>query len=64
MGHAVDLHPIVVMVAILAGGELLGVVGALVAVPVVASLAVVIDEVQHERIARREGAPEAQTPLV
>ena len=29
MGHAVELHPVVVMVAILAGGELLGIPGAL-----------------------------------
>jgi predicted PurR-regulated permease PerM len=63
MGHAVDLHPVVVMVAILAGGELLGVMGALLAVPVAASLAVVVDEIQRERVARRQGAPEAETPL-
>jgi len=46
MGHAVELHPVVVMVAILAGGELLGIPGALLAVPVVAALSVVVDEFQ------------------
>jgi predicted PurR-regulated permease PerM len=56
MGQAVDLHPVVVMLAILAGGELLGVPGALLAVPVVASLSVVVDEVQRERWARRQAS--------
>jgi predicted PurR-regulated permease PerM len=50
MGHAVELHPVVVMVAILAGNELLGITGALLAVPVAASLAVVIDELQQEHL--------------
>jgi predicted PurR-regulated permease PerM len=53
MSHAVNLHPVAVMVAILSGGELLGIPGALLAVPVLASLSVVIDEVQRERLARR-----------
>jgi predicted PurR-regulated permease PerM len=54
MGQAVELHPLVVMVAILAGNELLGIMGALLAVPVAASLAVVIDEIQQERLARHQ----------
>jgi predicted PurR-regulated permease PerM len=49
MGHAVDLHPIAVMLAILAGGELLGIAGALLAVPVVAALSVIVEEFQMER---------------
>jgi predicted PurR-regulated permease PerM len=53
MSQAVDLHPVVVMLAILAGGELLGIPGALMAVPVVASLSVIVDEVQRERSMRR-----------
>jgi predicted PurR-regulated permease PerM len=52
MGQAVNLHPVVVMVAILSGNELLGIPGALLAVPVVAALSVVVDEVQRERRAR------------
>jgi putative heme transporter len=46
MSHAVNLHPVAVMIAILSGGELLGIPGALLAAPVLASLSVVIDEVQ------------------
>jgi predicted PurR-regulated permease PerM len=55
MSQAVDLHPVVVMVAILAGNELLGIPGALLAVPVVASLSVVVTEIQNER--RRVPSP-------
>jgi predicted PurR-regulated permease PerM len=53
MSQAVDLHPVVVMVAILAGNELLGIPGALLAVPVVASISVVVSEIQRERTTRR-----------
>jgi predicted PurR-regulated permease PerM len=52
MGHAVNLHPVAVMLAILSGGEVLGIPGALLAVPVLASLSVIIDEVQRDRLAR------------
>jgi predicted PurR-regulated permease PerM len=51
MGQAVNLHPVAVMASILAGNELLGIPGALLAVPVVASLSVVLDEIQRERLA-------------
>lgn len=59
MGQAVELHPAVVLVAILAGNELLGIPGALLAVPVAASVAVVVDEIQQERLARQ---PPVGTP--
>lgn len=62
MSQAVALHPVAVMVAILAGNELLGIPGALLAVPVVASLSVVVDEVQRERLARRLAATDPGTP--
>jgi predicted PurR-regulated permease PerM len=55
MSRAVDLHPVAVMLAILSGGELLGIPGALLAVPVLASLSVVVDEIQRERLARHVG---------
>jgi predicted PurR-regulated permease PerM len=66
MGQAVELHPVVVMVAILAGNELLGVTGALLAVPVAASLSVVFDEIEQERLARREaeGLPSELPPAL
>ncbi len=52
MSRAVELHPVAVMVGILAGGELLGVLGALLAVPLIASISVIVNEVQRERVER------------
>jgi predicted PurR-regulated permease PerM len=42
--RAVDVHPFVVLVAVLFGSTLLGVLGALVAIPVAASLQIAIRE--------------------
>jgi putative heme transporter len=44
MGRAVRLHPLAVILALLAGASLFGVTGALVAVPVAAAISVVLDE--------------------
>lgn len=44
MERAVAIHPLAVIIALLVGGELYGIVGAIVAVPVAASLAVVLNE--------------------
>ncbi len=58
MSRAVNLHPVAVMLAILAGGELLGIPGALMAVPFVASLSVIVDEIQRERMEKRLNVPQ------
>lgn len=63
MGHAVDLHPVAVMLAILAGGELVGIAGALLAVPVAAALSVIADEFQRERTAQRVGSGDTDCTL-
>ena len=47
MGQALQLHPLAVIVALLIGGALLGVVGAIVAIPVAAALAVLLEEFQR-----------------
>ena len=52
MERAVSLHPLVIMLALLAGSELMGVAGAILSVPVTAALAVVVDEARRERLAR------------
>lgn len=57
MERAVALHPLVVMLALLAGGELLGVAGAVLSVPVAAALAVVAEEVRAERTQRYNTDP-------
>jgi predicted PurR-regulated permease PerM len=53
MGRAVALHPVAVMLALLIGSELMGITGAILAIPVTAALSVIIDEIRHERVERR-----------
>jgi predicted PurR-regulated permease PerM len=44
MKFAVNVHPVVTVVAVLAGGSLLGVIGGLVAIPAAVALGIVLDE--------------------
>ncbi|MBY8879332.1 AI-2E family transporter [Actinacidiphila acidipaludis] len=44
MKFAVDVHPVVTVVAVLVGGSLLGIVGGLVAIPVAVALGIILDE--------------------
>ncbi len=58
MERAVALHPLAVMVALLAGAELLGVTGAILSVPVAAAFSVVVQEarrLQRRRDQRKAG---------
>jgi predicted PurR-regulated permease PerM len=50
MGRAVELHPLAVILALLTGGELLGVTGAILSVPVAAAISVIVDEARRERL--------------
>jgi predicted PurR-regulated permease PerM len=62
MERAVALHPLAVMLALLAGAELLGVTGAILSVPVAAAVSVLVREVrleQREREGRKQAAPPA-----
>ncbi|MBB2909960.1 putative PurR-regulated permease PerM [Streptosporangium becharense] len=52
MKHSVDVTPAVTVIAALFGGTLLGIVGALLAIPVAAALALIIREVVIPRQAR------------
>jgi predicted PurR-regulated permease PerM len=54
MERAVALHPLAVMLALLAGAELLGVSGAILSVPVAAALSVLVREVRLEQREREE----------
>ncbi len=47
--HAVDLHPLVVIIAILIGGMLLGVLGALLAIPAAAAIQLIIKDLWAHR---------------
>jgi predicted PurR-regulated permease PerM len=49
MERAVALHPLAVMLALLIGGELYGVSGAILSVPVAAAISVIVNEVRRER---------------
>jgi predicted PurR-regulated permease PerM len=62
MGHTVELNPLVVLVAVLVGNELLGLAGALFAIPMAAALAVVVDELHHERLLDEQGRQVIQFP--
>ena len=53
MRHAVDVPPIVTVVAVLIGGSLLGIIGALVAIPIAAALKLIAVEVLIPRLDRR-----------
>jgi predicted PurR-regulated permease PerM len=57
MERAVALHPLVVMLALLSGGELLGITGAVLSVPTAAAIAVVFEEVRSEWMDRRRLEP-------
>ena len=52
MSQAVSLSPLVVLVALMVGAELLGPSGAVLAVPLAATLAVVVDEMRRGRVPR------------
>jgi predicted PurR-regulated permease PerM len=53
MRHAVDVPPVVTVVAVLVGGSLLGIIGALVAIPTAAALKLITVEVLIPRLERR-----------
>jgi predicted PurR-regulated permease PerM len=47
MGRAVEIHPLAIMLALLAGSQLMGITGAILSVPVAAAVAVILDEFRH-----------------
>jgi predicted PurR-regulated permease PerM len=63
MERAVELHPFATIIALLVGVELLGVVGAIISVPVTAALAVALDEVRWARGAAEPPPASAAAPL-
>jgi predicted PurR-regulated permease PerM len=50
LGDATEIHPLVVLVALLVGSELLGLAGALLAIPFAAVIGVLVDEIHQERL--------------
>jgi predicted PurR-regulated permease PerM len=59
--NAVQIHPVIAIIAILVGAQLLGILGALLAIPIAASLGVLIDEAaryQREHADTADAKPE------
>jgi predicted PurR-regulated permease PerM len=54
--HAVQVHPAVAIVVVLAGAQLAGILGALLAIPIAASLGVIFDELWPPAQADEEGS--------
>ncbi|GAA2919480.1 AI-2E family transporter [Streptomyces mexicanus] len=50
MQYAVDVHPVVTVVGVLVGGALLGIIGALVAVPAAVAIGILLDEYLFPRV--------------
>jgi len=63
LGKSTDLHPVTVLVSILIGVGFLGVLGAFLAVPVVAMAKVVLEEYLLTRPPYQEDSPEPPPPL-
>jgi predicted PurR-regulated permease PerM len=65
-GRSVSLHPLVVFVAVLSGGQLLGILGALLAIPVAEIIRILLAEWLASRAAETGGTPHGafeQTPI-
>jgi predicted PurR-regulated permease PerM len=61
--NAVRIHPAVAIVAILVGGEMAGILGALLAIPAAATIGVLIDEALLYRRETGNGAPPGQASV-
>jgi putative heme transporter len=63
VGHTLDLHPVLVLLAVTAGGSLFGIVGAFLAVPLVAVATDVVRYGREQLDGPREArSPEARSP--
>ena len=65
-GRSVSLHPLVIFVAVLAGSQLLGILGALLAIPVAEILRILLVEWLAGRARETDGVPHSpddQTPI-
>jgi predicted PurR-regulated permease PerM len=63
--RTVAIHPLIVIIAILIGGSLLGVLGALLAIPIAASVQIAVKEwwqYRHERLVSTDVPPASITP--
>lgn len=62
MGHSLNLHPILVFVAVIAGGSLAGIIGMLLATPTLATL-LVVGRYTYFRLIDRDPFPDEDRPM-
>jgi predicted PurR-regulated permease PerM len=60
--RTVSVHPLIVIVAVLVGGSLLGILGALLAIPIAATIQIIVKEWWAGRQARLVEPPAADAP--
>jgi len=53
MKYAVEIHPVVTILGVVVGGDLLGLIGALLAIPVAVAVGLILDDAVFPRIASR-----------
>jgi len=53
MKYAVEIHPLVTILGVVVGGDLLGLIGALLAIPIAVAVGLVLDDAVFPRIAER-----------
>jgi predicted PurR-regulated permease PerM len=61
MGREVNLHPALVIIAFLVFGQLLGLVGAFLAIPAAVLIGVLVEELTEEGLSRKEQQPVEET---
>ena len=62
LGKQVDLHPLIVMLAVIIGGSLLGISGALIAVPVATVALFLAEEFYQKDLVKYVPEPESEAP--
>jgi predicted PurR-regulated permease PerM len=59
--RAVKLEPFIVLIAVIAGGALMGVVGAILAIPIAATIQIIVQEYRRLRVEIASSGPETST---
>lgn len=64
LGEAVDLHPLIVLVGVLAGANVAGIIGALLAAPIIATGREIVQYLYRKILGENPFPPEPETPPV
>ncbi len=63
VARAVKIHPAVVAVGVVAVGTLFGIVGLFIAIPIIATVKILVEELWMDRLQRRAAPARAEPPL-